>query len=421
MKRVRFLFIFIGICLVCTILNGCGPKMVTPFLTPVPIDPTGTESSASGSPEAILTPRIEITATTGPYTLKISDSYRFFPPTSVDPSKFIIGSSLAASPGKVWIGSGYGTIEEVDSKSGEFVQSIPIASVIEGSKQTVAGIEMTVFPSLKMEFEGDYLWAWGESIVNGRAHPYLFAIDPDNRTIAHLWDLDSSEWTQNQERLFLPEDFGTSPGKIWIDNHVIDTHTFEVTADIYMPGMTQFAYNGMEWMWMTGETGHGDGLVFVNTEDPTQGRYQTRWPFLIHQADGASGVGPSNPLVLAGDRMWIGRGISGDTPIYSLEAYSADLDQLMNETGPLASVPLLDSYQKINMLYAGNYLWVVYTHGDNPGILCQLDPQTGETLNSLDLIGDEGRSIGDVPVDLATEGDNLWVLTVRQLLRIKLP
>ncbi len=172
---------------------------------------------------------------------------------------------------------------------------------------------------------------------------------------------------------------------------------------------------------MTGDTGHGDGLVFVNTDNPTQGQYQTRWPFLIHQPDGSSGVGPGKPLALAGDRIWIARGISGENPTYLLGAYTADVDQLMQETGPLASVPLLDDYQKIRMLYAENYLWVIYTHGEKGGFLCQLDPQTGETINSLDLVGDQGRSISDVPQDIATEGDNLWVLTTRQLLRIKLP
>jgi hypothetical protein len=420
MKRYGILLPALGLILISIYLTGCGTATTTPIPTDVAPEPAGTEKPVSIVTIASFTSTPESTATTGPYTLKVSDRYPFFPPTS-DTGRLILGSSLAASPGKVWIGSGYGTIEEVDSQSGGFVQSIPIASTIPGSTKTVAGIEMTVFPTLKMAFEGDYLWAWAESIVNGRAHPYLFAIDPDNWSIAHLWDLDSSEWTQNQERLFLPEDFGTSPGKIWIDNHVINTRTFEVTADIYMPGMTQFAFNGMDWMWLTGDTGHGDGLIFINTDNPTQGRYQTRWPFLVHRADGSSGVGPGNPLVLAGDRIWIGKGISGANPTYSLIAYSANMDQLMNETGPLASVPLQDSYQKIKMLYAGNYLWVVYTHGVKPGILCQLDPQTGETLNTLDLIGDEGRSMGDVPQDLATEGDNLWVLTVRQLLRIKLP
>jgi hypothetical protein len=73
------------------------------------------------------------------------------------------------------------------------------------------------------------------------------------------------------------------------------------------------------------------------------------------------------------------------------------------------------------MLFAGNYLWVVYTHGAKAGFLYQLDAQTGETIDSLDLVGEAGRSVSDVPQDMATEGDNLWVLTSRQLLRIKLP
>jgi hypothetical protein len=119
--------------------------------------------------------------------------------------------------------------------------------------------------------------------------------------------------------------------------------------------------------------------------------------------------------------MWIAGGWSGTTPIYLLEAYSADMDKAMEETGPLASVPLMDSYQKIKLLYAGNYLWVVYTHGEKAGFLYQLDPQTGATINSLDLVRDQGRSISDVPMDIASEGDNLWLLTSRQLLRIKLP
>jgi len=50
----------------------------------------------------------------------------------------------------------------------------------------------------------------------------------------------------------------------------------------------------------------------------------------------------------------------------------------------------------------------------------QLDPQTGATIESLDLIGDQGRAKGDIPKDIATEGDNLWIVTTFQLLRVKL-
>jgi hypothetical protein len=75
----------------------------------------------------------------------------------------------------------------------------------------------------------------------------------------------------------------------------------------------------------------------------------------------------------------------------------------------------------LKLFSAGNYLWVLDTLGDKMGWLFQMDPETGATVASLDLVGDEGRTIGDLPMDIATEGDNLWVLTGRQLLRIKLP
>ncbi len=112
----------------------------------------------------------------------------------------------------------------------------------------------------------------------------------------------------------------------------------------------------------------------------------------------------------------------GDNPSSVLEAYPADIDQGMQAKGPLVSIPFIDNAASIKLFAAGGYLWVLDTLGDEKiGYLFQLDPQTGETLNSLDLVGDEGRAMGDVPMDIATEGDNLWILTGRQLLRIKLP
>jgi hypothetical protein len=407
------------ILLFSVILAGCDrSSQVDQATSPVvePAQATSVVPPASNQLKSTAVATTESTATTGPYTLAISDSYPFFPPEKGS-TKFIIGESLAASPGKVWIGSGYGFIEEVDSQNGAFIGSIPVTGDIEGTRKTIAGMEITMFPILKLAIEGRYLWLYGITSENIIPHPYLLAVDPENGSVARQFDMDSAEWMTGYERMSLPDDLGISPGKVWIDGHIVNTQTFEVTADISMPGMTLFAFNGKDWMWMTGDTGHGDGLVFVNTDDPSHYRHQVRWPFLARP----SGVGPADPLVLAGDRIWIGSGISGDNPTYSLEAYTADVDQLMNDTGSLASVPLLDSYQSIKMLYAGKYLWLVYTHGEKPGILCQLDPITGETINSLDLIGDQGRSKGDVPVDMATEGDNLWILTIRQLIRIKLP
>jgi hypothetical protein len=403
-------------------LVGCARTSPVDQATPpeaLPVQSTSVATPATGQLVATATPTPESTPTSGPYTLAISDRYVFYNTTDI--TKFMIGESVAAGPGSVWIGTGNGTIEEVDAQNGAFLRSIPVTGDIEGTRKTVSGTEMTMFPIIKLAVEGQYLWLYGWTSSNTIPHPYLLAVDTENGSVARQFDMDSAEWMKDYERISLPDDLGISPGKVWIDNHIVNTQTFEVTAGIGMPGMTLFAFNGVDWMWMTGDTGHGDGLVFVNTDDPSQYRHQTRWPFLVHQADGSSGVGPTNPLVLAGDRIWIGRGISGTNPTYSLEAYPADLDQLMKETGPIASVPLPQSYKTIKMLYAGKYLWVVYALGDKPGILFQLDPQTGETINSLDLIGEEGRSKGDVPQGLATEGDNLWILTVRQLIRIKLP
>ena len=119
--------------------------------------------------------------------------------------------------------------------------------------------------------------------------------------------------------------------------------------------------------------------------------------------------------------MWIGGGWVGNKPTYTLEAFTADVDQLMKETKPLVSIPLMDSPEKIKLLYAGNYLWLLWLRGEQAGFLFQLDPQTGATINSLDLGGDQGKVVTNDPTDIATEGDNLWVLTTGQLLHIKLP
>jgi hypothetical protein len=211
--------------------------------------------------------------------------------------------------------------------------------------------------------------------------------------------------------------FGVSPGKIWIDGHIVDTQTFEVMQVSIPTIMTLYAYDGQEWMWITAEIGGAcNDLVLINVNDPTTGWCEDEWPFFTNAADG-DGLG--NPMVLAGDKMWMAD--TGDDGSYVLEAYPADIEQAMETTGPLLSGPSPDSESLIKLFFAGDYLWVLDTIGDKMGYLFQLDPQTGETVNSLDLIGDEGRAIGDLPMDIATEGDNLWVLTGRQLLRIKLP
>ncbi len=358
--------------------------------------------------EAITPPPTE-TATAGPYTLVVSDRYPFFA------AKATIAQSLAARDGQLWIGTVSGTLERFDPRTETFAQSISLAPESGGSE----GMPMA-YPVYKMAFDGDYLWANAGFFEGPMSAPKLFALHPESGEIIHVWDMNSPEWMQDYERGGEAADsgFGVSPGKIWIDGHIVNTQTFEVMKVSVPTIMTLYAYNGKEWMWITGELGGAcDDLILINTNDPTTEWCEDEWPFLSKEADGMG-----NPMLLAGDKIWMAGswGASDGSP-YVLEAYPADPEQGTQTKGPLLSVSSPDDASAIKLFYAGDYLWVLDTLGNKMGWLFQLDPQTGKLVNSLDLIGDQSRALGDLPVDIATEGDNLWVLTTRQLLRIPLP
>jgi hypothetical protein len=354
-------------------------------------------------------------SSTSPFSLEIRDNY------PLDVANGVMGVSLTASPGKVWVGTGKGTIEELDSQSGAFEQSISLG----GTKIDLESLtsDHLVGAVLKMGFDGQYIAA--TMILNDQIppHRYLFIIDSGSGAVVHQWDLQSAEWSKEESTCF-PDDFGVSPGKIWLDGHMIDTQTFEVKMGIPNPAMSHFAYNGNGWMWITGDTGGScDDLVFINTADPTKDICLKRLPFMNNSGDKVGSVAIGNSIMaLAGDRMWmVGSGGGEGDQNMTLNAYPADMDQLMKEIKPLATVRLMDSGSQIGLLYAGNYLWLLWKGSNERGFLYQLDPQTGATINSLDLVGDQGRAKGDIPHDFATEGDNLWIVTTFQLLRVKLP
>ncbi|MEW6404040.1 MAG: hypothetical protein AB1649_19775 [Chloroflexota bacterium] len=350
--------------------------------------------------------------------LQVDDSYPF----PFSSTKMVIASSLAASPGKVWIGTLNGTIEEVVAQSGAFERSL---ALVPGAGED----PMDVRPVLQLTFDGQYLWALAHftDVETYDNHPHLLAIDTDGWTVTRQWDqsLDSVEWVgENDEWIASnrvdPENFYTSPGKIWVEGHVIDARTFEVKPDAYNPGASFCAYNGKGWMWTTEWTSGEDGLYFVNADDFSEQPGQYRWPFLIHEQEFAAAQGDSF-LVLAGDWMWMGRSRYEPGSVGWLDAFPSDLDELMKLSGPPVSVPLLESLENVRLHYAGDHLWVLYLGGEHGGWLYQLDPQMGKTLASLDLIGDEGRAMGDFPMDIASADDNLWIVTSQQLLRIKMP
>lgn len=375
---------------------------------------TATATLATGLAGATATTTAGSTAT-GSGTLAIHDSY------PLDVANGVMGVSLAASPGKVWVGTGRGTIEKVDSQSGAFEQSISLVST-KIDLESLAS-DHIVGAVIKMGFDGQYIAATMFLSDQIPPHRYLFVVDSGSGAVVLQWDLQSAEWSEEESTCF-PDDFGVSPGKIWLDGHVIDTQTFEVKKDIPNPAMSHFAYNGNGWMWITGDmAGSCDDLVFINTADPSKAVCQNPLPFMNNSGDkvGSVSVGMSI-MALAGDRMWMaGRGGGDGNQNMTIVAYPADMDQLMKETKPLATVRLMNNGSQFGLLYAGNYLWLLWKGSDERGFLYQLDPQTGATINSLDLVGDQGRAKGDIPHDFATEGDNLWIVTTFQLLRVKLP
>ncbi len=339
--------------------------------------------------------------------LAIEDSYPF------DLANGILGYSLTASPGKVWVGTGAGSVLMIDAATGEVTRTIAL--------QGGGGLGNFV---TQMGFDGQYIVAFEMVMDNGQApQTQVYAIDSSTGDITRHWDLHSSGWTQ-RESDFEAEAFGVSPGRIWVDGRVIDTQTFNVVQDVPMPAYTRFGYSGTGWMWMTGDTGGGcDDLVFARVDDPTDQVCDTELPFVPNVGPRGGEVVPSiSTMTLAGDTMWmLAAQPEGGNGAYTIVAYPAHMDELKQSDAPLAIVPLMDaSSSDIRMVYAGKSLWLAWETGDKRGWLYRLNPRTGATLDSLDLVQDSGREKGEVALDIATEGENLWVLTLYRLVRIRL-
>jgi hypothetical protein len=119
-------------------------------------------SATAGPPESTPT-QTAANASPTPYSLQVYKSFQLFP------DRMLIGASLAARPGKVWIGSISGIIETLDTHSGSFEQSFSLDPNSSESSQTA-------FPVLQLDWDGQYLWALASQMDMGE-HPYLLALD----------------------------------------------------------------------------------------------------------------------------------------------------------------------------------------------------------------------------------------------------
>jgi hypothetical protein len=294
-------------------------------------------------------------------------------------------SKLTTSPGKVWIGSLQGTVDVWDSQSGAQLQSISLFQDSGGN---------TPRPVYDLQYDGQNVWALAGSTEDMQAD-HLFVIDPENGKI--LQQYDTSQWLNNDDARL-----GLSPGLIWTESHVIDTKTFEATH-VAHPDSPSYAYDGQGWMWIVGTfcEACGYNIWLFNADTPSEDKY------------GPRAVGSSTTMTAVGDRMWIA---TSETGGYVLQVYDANGGKINGDTQPLLKVPAADD-RPLRLLYDGHALWLL-AGGKNSGALFQLDPQTGVVVNKLDIPASEK---GDDPEDMAFDGHDLWVITVKQLVRISLP
>jgi len=298
-------------------------------------------------------------------------------------------SSMAISPGKVWVGSLLGTVDAYDAQTGAPLQSISLFPDSGG---------MTALPVQDLLYDGQNLWALAISNTELVADR-LFVISPADGKI--LQQFDTSQW-QNHDDARL----GFSPGLVWTESHVIDTKTFEA-KHVAHPDSPIYRYDGSGWMWIMGtfcqECGYD--IWLFNTANLPEEKY------------GPKAVENTTAMTTVGDRMWVAtEKTSGNITTHVLQVYAADGEKTSGDTQPLQTLAPVDDHP-LSLLYDGHALWLL-AGGKNQGALFQLDPQSGATVNRLDI---PASMEGDVPADIAFDGHNLWVLTVKQLVRISLP
>ena len=298
-------------------------------------------------------------------------------------------SRIAITPGKVWVGSLLGTVDAYDAQTGATLQSI---SLFPGSGG------MTPFPVQDLLYDGQNLWALAISKMGVQADR-LFVISPADGKI--LQQFDTSQW-QNHDDARL----GFSPGLVWTESHVIDTKTFEA-KHVAHPDSPIYRYDGSGWMWIMGTFCEGCGydIWLFNTANLPEEKY------------GPKAVELTTAMTTVGDRMWVAtEKTNGNITTPILQVYAADGEKTSGDTQPLQTLPPVDDHP-LSLLYDRHALWLL-AGGKNQGALFQLDPQSGATVNRLDI---PASVKGDVPADIAFDGHNLWVLTVKQLVRISLP
>jgi hypothetical protein len=391
------LLVFISI-----LLSGCStsnlttnPEAGADILTPPAAASTSTTAAAASpaspkgestapAPTAANTAAVDVTGEVKSIS-SVPEIVNTFPVQTLYPGNKGggSGSAMLVLPGQVWTATMFGGLQLWDARTGKVVK-------------TFSKVPSKVFYDI--EYDGKNLWVLANDNLADSSPDSLYVLSLPNGEIVKKVDLEAENGVEN---------IGMSPGKIWIGSTIYDTDTLQPNpvSGGGLPGESHFAYDGEQWMWITGVYCHGCGhdlWLFDVNNLPDRKDAQNSGTL----NDGVLGSQP----VLAGGRMWLVVRPNGD-PVYMLDAYD-----IQKTDRPAIQIDLTSKFQEtdsqssdVYLTADGTVLWLSLD-----GMLYYFDLVTGEELGSL--------AIGTHVMGIGFDGNSLWVLSNDDgLIQISIP
>lgn len=359
----------------CSPAPGPGAATPTPEATAAPDStdlPTLEVPEATSAPTATLPPR-----PSGPLTAPaLLDRY------ALDGQQ---GVSIAAGGGKVWAGTATGAVIEFDAASGEALRTYTLA---EGSTADPAPVQ-------SLAYDGARVWALVRSTREGTLYKTLAVLDPASGETVDTFDVTDDD----------PDHLLAANGQVWMQNRIWDARTLESAPLPMATDSSVFAWDG-QGMWV------GGAATTCDTCEQMLYRY----------AGGTLSAGPAASqqvlgLVAAGERLWVLTGFN------TLDGYTLGAG-LEIDSRPEERVELSGDHDTppAAILFDGTRLWLLGAAGKGSGRVFYHDPASGKKLGGV-MVGDSSEAPfnASIPMDLAYDGTDLWVLTALHLVRVGLP
>ena len=360
----------------CSPAPGPGAATPTPGATAAPGStdvPTPEVPQATAAPTATLPPR-----PSGPLTEPaMLDRYAL--------ESGHTGVSVAAGGGMVWAGTNLGQVFAFDAASGEVSRVYELA---EGSLADPAPVQA-------LAYDGARVWALVRSTREGTLYKTLAVLDPASGETVATFDVTDDD----------PDHLLAANGQVWTQNRIWDAQTLESTPLPMATDSSVFAWDG-QGMWV------GGAATTCDTCEQLLYRY----------AGGTLSAGPAYSqqvlgLAIAGDHLWVLTGFN------TLDGYALGAG-LEIDSQPEERIELSGDHDTppAATLFDGTRLWLLGAAGKGSGRVFYHDPASGKKLGGV-IVGDSSESSfnASIPVDLAYDGTDLWVLTAMHLVRVGLP